>query len=111
MSRLEISNRAHWDAVTTVAGLAPRTLVMGGGGYNPWAVGRCWAGMWARLNGIDPAATRPNAEARAVLRSIVWHHRMGHAPPEHWFVTFADAPRPGPVRDAVKAVVDAVTAP
>ena len=111
MSRLEISNRAHWEAVTTVAGLAPRTLVLGGGGYNPWAVGRCWAGMWARLNGIDPAATRPNAEAMSVLRSIVWHHRMGHAPPEHWFVTFADAPRPGPVRDAVKAVVDAVTAP
>jgi acetoin utilization protein AcuC len=111
MSRLEISNRAHWAAVTAVAALAPRTLVLGGGGYNPWAVGRCWSGMWARLNGIDPAACVPNAAAQAVLRAIVWHHRMGHAPPDHWFTTFADAPRPGPVRDAVKAAVDAVTAP
>ena len=29
--------------VRALMGLAPRLIVLGGGGYNPWSVGRCWA--------------------------------------------------------------------
>lgn len=104
LSRLELSNGALWDAVRALMGLAPRLLVVGGGGYNPWSVGRCWAGVWAILNGIDPAVP-PTPEAERVLRALSWSRAAGRNPPEHWFTTLADAPRPGPLRDAVRRVV------
>ena len=104
LSRLELSNGALWDAVRALMGLAPRLLVVGGGGYNPWSVGRCWAGVWATLNGIDPAVL-PTPEAERVLRALTWSRAAGRNPPEHWFTTLADVPRPGPVRDAVRRVV------
>ena len=104
LSRLELSNHALWGAVRALMDLAPRMLVVGGGGYNPWSVGRCWAGVWATLNGIDPDVP-PTAEAERVLRALTWNRAAGRNPPEHWFTTIADLPRPGPVRDAVRRVV------
>lgn len=105
LSRLALSNRALWQVVAAVSRLAPRVLVTGGGGYNPWSVGRCWAGVWAVLNGIDPAAQPPTPAAEAVLRALTWNRSQGRNPPEHWFTTIADTPRPGPVRPAVDAVI------
>ncbi|NNG03348.1 MAG: acetoin utilization protein AcuC [Inquilinus sp.] len=104
LSRLALSNRALWRVVAALRDLAPRCLVLGGGGYNPWTVGRCWAGVWAVLNGIDPPETAPAAEP--VLRALSWHRAAGRHPPEPWLTTIADRPRPGPVRDAVIAVID-----
>ena len=107
LSRLALSNNAHWGVVRALMGLAPRFVVLGGGGYNPWSVGRCWAGVWATLNGIDvPERATPAAEA--VLRGLRLDRAAGRAPPEHWFTTMRDAPRPGVVRAAVQRVVAAV---
>jgi len=100
MSGLALSNRALWRVVGSLMGRAPRLLVLGGGGYNPWAVARCWAGVWAVLNGIDPAA-RPTAQAEAVLRGLWWNRSQGRDPPERWFTTIADPPGEGAVRDEV----------
>ena len=94
MSGLALSNRALWRVARSLMGVAPRLLVLGGGGYNPWAVARCWAGVWAVLNGIEPAAA-PTAAAQAVLRGLWWNRSQGRDPPEHWFTTIADAPRDG----------------
>ncbi|KAA0684707.1 acetoin utilization protein AcuC [Azospirillum brasilense] len=106
LSRLELSNSALWQAVRALMGLAPRLMVVGGGGYNPWSVGRCWAGIWAVLNGIDPAVP-PTPEAEGVLRALSWSRAAGRNPPAHWFTTLADAPRPGPLRDEVRRVAAA----
>jgi acetoin utilization protein AcuC len=77
--------------------------VVGGGGYNPYTTGRCWAGIWAVLNGIPvPDCTTP--EAAAVLRALTYNRAAGRNPPEHWFTTLRDAARPGPVRDPVREV-------
>ena len=43
--------------------------------------------------------------AEAVLRALHWDHSKGREPPEHWFTTLADVPRPGPVREAVRLAV------
>lgn len=109
LSLLELSNRALWDAVAALMPVAPRLFVVGGGGYNPWSVGRCWAGIWATLNGIDPA-TEPTPEAQAVLRGLTWSRAAGRNPPPHWLTTLADERRPGPVRDAVRRMVDVALA-
>lgn len=96
-SKLALSNRALWRTIAAVRPLAPRLLVLGGGGYNPWSVARCWAGVWAVLSG-QPVPPRLPAGAETLLRGVRWNHRLGRNPPEHWFTTLADAPRPGPLR-------------
>ena len=64
LSRLSLSNRALWAVAGEAMAWAPRVLVMGGGGYNPWSVGRCWSGIWATLNGIDPQQPLSDAATR-----------------------------------------------
>lgn len=108
LSRLSLSNRALWRAVGDLVGLAPRTIVVGGGGYNPWSVGRAWAGIWAVLNGIDPTESEPTPAARAVLKSLTWDRREGRHPPARWFETLADAPHQGPIRDMVRQAAASV---
>ncbi|MCW5729749.1 MAG: acetoin utilization protein AcuC [Alphaproteobacteria bacterium] len=103
LSRLSLSNGALWRVVAAVRELAPRLLVLGGGGYNPWSVARCWSGVWATLNRLPiPEQLPPTAEA--VLRRLSWNRSAGRNPPQHWFTTLADAPRPGPVREEVRRV-------
>ena len=109
LSKLALSNGALWRVVQAVKPLAPRLLVLGGGGYNPWSVGRAWAGVWAILNGLEIPARLPPA-AEAVLRGLAWRHRLGRTPPEAWFTTLADAPRSGPIRPEVRAAAAAVLA-
>ncbi|OZB20237.1 MAG: acetoin utilization protein AcuC [Rhodobacterales bacterium 34-62-10] len=109
-SRLTLSNNALWSVVAALQALTDRFLVLGGGGYNPWSVGRAWTGVWATLNGHDIPDRLPPA-AEDVLRALVWHgNRRGRTPPEHWFTTLRDAPRHGTVDDRVRARVDVLTA-
>jgi acetoin utilization protein AcuC len=103
MSRLGLSNNAHWGVVVALRHVAPRFLVLGGGGYNPWSVARCWAGVWAVLAGKPVPGRLPEA-AEAVLRGLEWRgHSKGKAPPAHWFTTLRDDPAEGPVRAALRA--------
>ncbi|MEM9638206.1 MAG: acetoin utilization protein AcuC [Pseudomonadota bacterium] len=109
LAHLSMSNNAHWAVVSALMGMAPRFLVLGGGGYNPWSVGRLWTGVWATLNGKTIPARLPEA-AEAVLRGLRWENtRRGRNPPEHWFTTLRDAPRAGPVRDEIKDRVRVLT--
>ena len=101
MSKLALSNRALWRAVDAVRGVVPRLLVLGGGGYNPFAVARCWAGIWAVLSGQAVPERLPMAAER-VLRDVRWSHRRGRTPPDHWLVTLADSPNSGAVRPEVR---------
>lgn len=96
LARLSLSNNAHVAVVAALRGLSPRFLVLGGGGYNPWSVGRCWARVWAELLGVDVPGPVPEA-AEAVLRGLSWRG-PGRAPAEAMMTTLADAPREGPVR-------------
>lgn len=110
MSRLELSNRALWSAVAALRPLAPRLLALGGGGYNPWAVARCWSGLWAVLNGSDPLVA-PTPAAAGVLERLRWSRSQGRNPPARWLTTIADPANAGPVRDEVRQVAAAALAP
>ena len=104
LSRLCLSNNAHWAIVAALMALGcPRLLVLGGGGYNPWSVGRLWTGVWATLNGYAIPDRLPH-DAEAVLRDLRWDRATGgRNPPAAWFTTLRDDPRPGPVRAEVSA--------
>ncbi|MBM7066906.1 acetoin utilization protein AcuC [Actibacterium sp. 188UL27-1] len=101
LSRLALSNNAHWAIVAALKYIAPRYLVLGGGGYNPWSVGRLWTGVWATLNGFELPDRLPG-EAEHVLRALTWaDHRRGRIPPKNWFTTLRDTPREGEMRKDV----------
>lgn len=105
LSHLALSNNAHWAVVRALKPFAPRYLVLGGGGYNPWTVGRLWAGVWATLNGHHIPERLP-AEAEKVLRALHFDgNRRGRNPPDHWFEALQDARRFGPIRDPLRADV------
>ena len=102
LSRLSLSNNAHWATVAALGHMTDRFLVLGGGGYNPWSVGRLWTGVWATLNCAEIPERLPDS-AQNILRRLVWPGRAaGRNPPEHWFTTLTDAPRHGPIRDVIR---------
>ncbi|MGY6548576.1 MAG: acetoin utilization protein AcuC [Roseinatronobacter sp.] len=101
LSRLSLSNNAHVAVALALRALTPRLIVLGGGGYNPWSVARCWTRLWGALNGWTCTGTLPQS-ARAVLAGLSWNRRgPGRVPAESWFSTLDDAPRDGPVRAEV----------
>lgn len=101
-SRLTLSNNAHWAIVAALKPLAPRYLVLGGGGYNPWSVGRLWTGVWAVLNDYEIPDHLPPA-AQNILDALTWHGPVKqHQPQPHWISTLRDAPRHGPIHADVR---------
>ena len=109
LSRLALSNAAHRGVVAALMAACARLIVLGGGGYNPWSVARCWTGVWAVLAGREIPERLPEA-AEAVLRGLRWQGApsVGRNPPETWFTTLADLPREGAVcemlRDSLAAL-------
>jgi len=89
LSKLSLSNRSHAAFIKSVMALAPRLLVTGGGGYNPWTVARCWTRVWGVLNGQEPPAALDRT-AKTILRDVSWRHSKGRNPPDAWFTSIAD---------------------
>ena len=57
-----LSNVALCDAVMAMVDAAPRAVILGGGGYNPWTLARAWTGLWGRLSrGYHSAAAARGA--------------------------------------------------
>ena len=107
LARLSLSNNAHIEVLRALRPLAPRFLLLGGGGYNPWTVGRCWSALWATLAGFEIPDRLP-AEAEAVLRALSWNGGKRPAPAEHLLTTLRDPPREGPVRPEIRARLGAL---
>jgi acetoin utilization protein AcuC len=97
LSRLCLSNNAHRAVLQALRPLAPRFLLLGGGGYNPWSVARLWTLLWADLSGQSVPNPLP-AAARAVLQALSWQGG-GRAPPDDALLSqLEDPPREGPIR-------------
>jgi acetoin utilization protein AcuC len=107
LSGMMLSNVALWDAVCELKSLGLPTVILGGGGYNPWTVTRYWAGMWGRINNLDIPARLPD-EAVAMLSAMECDLIDDEDVDEKWLTTVADSPYPGSVRDAVKSVASFV---
>jgi acetoin utilization protein AcuC len=101
LSRLELSNVGLWQAVERALEICPPAVVLGGGGYNPWTVIRCWAGLWGRLNDHPlPDVLPPPVQSQ--LRRLECDLVDEDEIPETWFTTLADRPNRGRVRPQVE---------
>ena len=104
LSRMALSNGALWDAVMALTRLAAPAVVLGGGGYNPWTLARCWTGLWGRLAGEEIPAHLP-PQAQLCLSGLSCDLIDDDDVRPEWLTTLADAPRDGPIRDEVRALV------
>jgi len=107
LSRLSLSNVGLWRAVEQLVTEYPRAAVLGGGGYNPWTVIRCWSGLWGRLSARDLPETLP-ARAQDMLRGLDCDLIDPDEVPEAWITTLADPPNNGPVRPEVARLPEQV---
>lgn len=101
-AKLALSGHAHLGVVDGLRPLSPRFLVLGGGGYHPWAVARLWTAVWAQLSGQPIPDPLPPA-AQAVLAALDWQGpgaaRMIRP---DWITRLVDDWRGGPVRDVLR---------
>ena len=107
LSSMELSNLCLIEAVEKLAKVCPRTVVLGGGGYNPWTVSRCWAGIWGMLIGKTLPASLPRS-CQEILNVLECDLVDEEDVEQHWTQSLVDPPNPGPVRDEIKSLVDAV---
>ncbi len=108
LSGMSLSNQALWTAVEHLTSLGDRSVVLGGGGYNPWSVARCWSGLWARLAKLEIPDRLPR-QAQEILRRLECDLIDDDSEIcDEWFTTIMDVPRPGAVRGEVRQVVAAV---
>jgi acetoin utilization protein AcuC len=110
LSSLALSNTCLWEAVMALTKVAPATVVLGGGGYNPWTVARCWAGLWGKIAGYQIPDRLPEKATQALQALDCDLVDEDERDPE-WLTTLADAPRPGPVRREFHRIAAAVMAP
>ena len=111
LTGMSLSNRALWAAVEDLVNSIDHSIVLGGGGYNPWSVARCWTGLLARLGGYEIPAVLPQ-QAQDRLRRLECDLIDDDADScNEWITTLADRPRPGPVRDEVRRDVASVLRP
>ncbi len=107
LSRMELSNIALWAAVDRIRALSPATVVLGGGGYNPWTVARCWTGLWGRLAGHRLPEVLP-PEAQDLLAGLECDLVDEDDMLPGWVTTLCDAPREGMIRSEVREVASAL---
>lgn len=102
LARLSLSNNAHLEVLRALRPLAPRFLLLGGGGYNPWTVGRLWTAAWGVLSGQDLPDRLP-PEGQEVMAGLSWGGGGRPPPAPHLLTTLIDPPREGPVRPEIRA--------
>jgi acetoin utilization protein AcuC len=107
LSRMALSNTALWAAVECLIELTPSNVVLGGGGYNPWTLVRCWSGLWGRLSGREIPLSLPR-RAQAYMRELECDLVDEEDVLEGWIGTLADESNTGPVREAVKQLAETV---
>lgn len=108
LASMNLSNVALWDAVDRLRGMAPATVVLGGGGYNPWTVARCWTGLWGRLRGRDIPAALPE-DARSLLATLSCDLVDDEDMLPEWTTTLADEPRHGRIREEIRELAVVVS--
>ena len=107
LSTMMLTNQALWRAVEQLIAPGRPTVIVGGGGYNPWTVTRYWAGMWGRISGQVFPDHLPDG-AVALLSGMDCDLVDEEDVDPAWYTTIEDLPHPGPVRDPIKSLAESV---
>ncbi len=100
---LELVQRVRDDSPRHADG-TPRLMAVGGGGYHPLMLARCWVGVWAILSGRTLPTAIPPAGV-ALLRAVDWDEDEDEDYFDALFRSRLDPEQAGPVRPECEAVL------
>ncbi len=111
LSAMGLSSGLLWSVTEQCIAAAPRAVILGGGGYNPWTTARLWAGQWGRLIGAAIPAALPET-ARVRLAALDSDLIDAEDRPGHWLTALVDPPTTGAVPPSIiDALIDAALRP
>ena len=105
LSSMQLSNLALWRAVKNLLALGVPTVVLGGGGYNPWTLARYWAGLWGIISEQQFPELLPDAAAE-LFSGMDCDLVDEEDRDPRWFSTMTDSPYTGPVRPSIELLAD-----
>ena len=109
-SRISLTNNAYWKAIKDILSLCDKSIILGGGAYNPYLTAKAWAGNWALLNNtMEWLDLEMNLECQSLLKSLQWKNsRVRNGIPENWYKKWRDPISETQVSKEVSGLLDKV---
>jgi acetoin utilization protein AcuC len=107
LGKFQLSTPGFLRVVQRIIDASPALLVLGGGGYHPLALARCWTGVWALLSGRTLPAEIPEA-GRRLLRGVYWDQDEDEPYFSRLFESRLDVPTGQSVRPEIDALLSAI---
>ena len=109
-SNMSLSNFSYWQTISKLKDISKKTLILGGGGYNPYITAKAWAGNWLVLNSKEKLLeTKLTEECQNLLKSLSWKNsRVRNGIPNRWLDNWLDNKNSSLVRDEIKRLVDEI---
>ncbi len=106
-SNMLLSNYSYWKSISKLKNISSKTLILGGGGYNPYITAKAWAGNWLILNSRENLLKeKMNEECKNLLRSLKWKNsRVRNGIPDRWLYKWIDNYEETQIRDEVKKII------
>ena len=106
-SRISLSINAYWKAVHDLLSICEKSLILGGGGYNPYLTAKAWAGNWVIMNDkVNFLDMDINQKCREFLKSLKWNNnRVKNGIPEEWISSWRDKSKYNTISDEVISLV------
>ena len=110
LSRISLSINSYWKAVKDILSLCENSIILGGGGYNPYLTAKAWAGNWALLNDkVEFLNDEMRPECYDLLKSLKWNNsRVRNGIPNSWINTWRDEINNDKVSHNILALVNKV---
>ena len=109
-SRISLSINSYWKAVKDILSLCENSIILGGGGYNPYLTAKAWAGNWALLNDkVELLNDEMKPECYDLLKSLKWNNsRVRNGIPNSWINNWRDEINNDKVSNHVLSLVNKV---
>ena len=106
-SKMILSNSTYWRTISMLKDMSAKTLILGGGGYNPYITAKAWAGNWLVLNSKEKLLqSKLTYECKEILRSLKWKNsRVRNGIPKKWLDKWIDDDVEMQIRHEVKEIV------
>ena len=106
-SRISLSINAYWKAVHDLLSICEKSLILGGGGYNPYLTAKAWAGNWVIMNDkVNFLDMDINQKCREFLKSLKWNNnRVKKGIPEEWISSWRDKSKYNKISNEVISLV------
>ncbi|MFP6712224.1 MAG: acetoin utilization protein AcuC [Rhodospirillales bacterium] len=108
LSKMELSNAVLWQQIKELITHTSRTILVGGGGYNPWTVARYWTGLWGVVSDRELPKFLPQ-DCLEILKALECDLIDEDDIQDDWITALVDMPNSGSVRGEVKTLAHAAS--